>query len=270
MISLSEYKTIIGGHKTNGRARKAISDMVILNTWSQDIQSQTAYLFDYYRDLQSEEAFFLNDLHPDQDPYKIPIEIKFIRHGSQTYQKDPITFWLQMKPGQDCNVPYYDEVLGSRYDATFPIGLYVAIQDESGKYNRWLVVAKANYEQSQFPTFEVLRCDHLFQWIFDHKKYQCAGVLRSQNSQIVRFTQETMYRKFSNCWKHLLGYQYQNGNNLINRVDQQRSQHKLKRSTSKVGQVSENGNHLSLYDMVLICSGLMGDHKKTVLLQINC
>ena len=203
MISLSEYRTIIGDHKTNGRARKAISDQVMFHTWSQDIQAQTAYLFDYYRDMQSEEAFFLNDLHPEDDPYKIPIEIKFIRHASQTYQKDPITFWLQMKPGQDCNVPYYDEVLGSRYDATFPIGMYVAIQDESGKYNRWLVVAKANYEQSQFPTFEILRCDYNFQWIFDHKKYQCAGVLRSQNSQFVRFTQETVYRKFSNCRKFL-------------------------------------------------------------------
>lgn len=181
-ISFSDYGQWIGGYKTNGRARKAISDMVMLNTWSQDIQSQTAYLFDYYRDLQSEEALFLNDLHPQNDPYKIPIEIKFIRHGSQTYKQDPVTFWLQMQPGQECNVPYFDEVLGSRYDATFPVGLYVAIQDEAGKYNRWLVVAKANYEGNQFPTFELLRCDYVFQWIHDHKKYQCAGVLRSQNS----------------------------------------------------------------------------------------
>ena len=181
-ISFSEYGKLLGGHKTNGRARKAISDMVMLNTWSQDIQQQTAYLFDYYRDIQSEEAFFLNDLHPQDDPYKIPIDIKFIRHGSQTYQKDPVTFWLQMKPGQECNVPYYDEVLGKRYDATFPIGLYVAIQDESGKYNRWLVVAKANYEQSEFPLYEILRCDKVFQWIHVGKKYQCAGVQRSQNS----------------------------------------------------------------------------------------
>lgn len=202
-ISFSQYGEWLGGYKTGGRARKAISDQILINTWSQDIQSQVAYYFDYYRDLQSEEALFLNDLHPDQDPYKIPIDIKFIRHASQTYQKDPITFWLQMKPGQNCNVPYYDEVLGSRYDATFPIGLYVAIQDSDGKYNRWLVVAKANYEQSQFPLFEVLRCDKVFQWIHDRKKYQCAGVLRSQNSQIVRFMRETVYRKFLNCGKFL-------------------------------------------------------------------
>lgn len=183
-ISFSEYGQWLGGHKTNGRARKAISDQILINTWSQDIQSQTAYLFDYYRDLQSEEAFYLNDLHPDQDPYKIPIDIKFIRHASQTYSQDPITFWLQLKPGQECNVPYYDEVLGKRYNATFPIGMYIAIMDESGKYNRWLVVKTANYYQNQFPTFELLKCDKVFQWIHDNKKYQCAGVLRSQNSQI--------------------------------------------------------------------------------------
>ena len=182
MISLSEYGQIIGGYKTNGRARKAISDQIMLNTWSQDIQSQTAYIWDYYRDIISEEAFQLNDLHPEDDRYKIPLDIKFIRHEKQSYQKDEVTFWLQMKPGQECNAPYYDEELGRRYGAIFPVGMYIAIQDESGKYNRWLVVATANYEQSQFPTFELLRCDYNFQWIHDNKKYQCAGVLRSQNS----------------------------------------------------------------------------------------
>jgi hypothetical protein len=54
--------------------------------------------------------------------------------------------------------------------------------DESGRYNRWLIVDKANYNSNQFPTFEILRCDKVFQWIHDNKKYQCAGVLRSQNS----------------------------------------------------------------------------------------
>ena len=36
-ISFSDYGQWLGGHATNGRARKAISDMVMLNTWSQDI-----------------------------------------------------------------------------------------------------------------------------------------------------------------------------------------------------------------------------------------
>lgn len=181
-ISFSQYGEWLGGHKTGGRARKAESDNVMLWSWDEDIQSQTAYLYDYYIDLQSGEALKLNDLHPDQDLYKIPIDIKYIRHGSQTYAQDPITYWIQLKPGQKCNVPYYNEILGDRYDATFPIGLYVEIMDESGRYNRWLIVDKANYNSNQFPTFEILRCDKVFQWIHDNKKYQCAGVLRSQNS----------------------------------------------------------------------------------------
>ena len=183
-ISFSEYGQILGA-KTNGRARKQLSDMVMLASWDQDIQSQTAYFFDYYRDLQSEEALKLNDLNPEQDPHKIPIDIKFIRHGSQTYAQDPITYWLQMQPGQKCNIPYYDDVLGNRYNTIWPIGLYIAICDESRKYNRWLVVDKANHDSNQFPTFELLRCDKVFQWIHDGKKYQCAGVLRSQNSYIL-------------------------------------------------------------------------------------
>ena len=34
----------------------------------------------------------------------------------------------------------------------------------------------------QFPTYYALPCDHIFQWVHDGKKYQMAGVTRSQNS----------------------------------------------------------------------------------------
>lgn len=181
-ISFSDYGAIIGGYKSQGRAHKAQSDMIMDATWNRDIQSQTAYIYDYYHDLKSEESLRLNNLHPEEDDYKTPLDIKFIRHATQTYDKDQITFWLQMRPGQECNLDYYDEVLGKRYDALFPIGCYVDIMQEDGKYYKWLVVDKANYNGNQFPTFEILRCDKVFQWIHNGKKYQCAGVLRSQNS----------------------------------------------------------------------------------------
>lgn len=181
-ISFSDYGKILG-YNSQGRAHKGKSDMIMDATWQRDIQSQTAYVYDYYHDLKSSEKFVLNDLHPEDDEYKIPLEIKFIRHQVQTYDKDPVTFWLQMRPGQKCNVDYYSEVLGNRYDTIFPIGLYVDILDEDDEtYNRWLIVDKANYNGNQFPTFEILRSDKVFQWIHEGKKYQCAGVLRSQNS----------------------------------------------------------------------------------------
>ena len=165
-----------------GRARKLQSDQIMLNTWWQDIQAQTAYIYDFYHDQKSEESLKLNNLHPEDDPQKTALPIKFIRHAKQTYDKDQVTFWLQMQPGQECNLDYYDDVLGKRYNALFPIGLFVDVMHEDGTYNKWLIVDKANYNGNQFPTFEILRCDYLAQWIFNGHKYQCPAVLRSQNS----------------------------------------------------------------------------------------
>lgn len=181
MITFNNFKTLHSGGVTPGRARKIQSDNIMLNTWSQDIQSQTAYLYDIFHDL-GDDHFKLNDLHPEEDENKIAIPIKFIRHASQTYNKDPITYWLQLQPGQECNVDYYDEMFGSRYNATWPVGLYIDVMDESGKYNKWLIANTANYNQNQFPTFELLRCDYVAQWIHNGKRYECPCVLQSQNS----------------------------------------------------------------------------------------
>lgn len=184
-ISFSDYGKIIGNYNTQGRAHKDKSDMIMDTTWWRDIQAQTAYIYDYYHDLKSTEKFKLNDLHPKDDKYKTSLDIKFIRHAKQTYDKDPVTFWIQMRPGQQCNLDYYDDVLGNRYDALFPIGCYIDILQDDNKYHRWLIVDKANWNGNQFPTFEILKCDKLFQWIHDGKKYQCVGVLRSQNSYVL-------------------------------------------------------------------------------------
>ena len=200
MITFKNFQKM---HEANipGRARKALSDNIMLNTWWQDIQAQTAYVYDYYHDKKSSEALKLNNLHPEDDAQKTALSIKFIRHASQTYNKDQVTFWLQMQPWQECNVDYYDEVLGKRYDALFPIGLYVDIMHEDGTYNKWLVVDKANYNGNQFPTFEILRCDFIAQWIDNGHKYQCPAVLRSQNSYnsgliIQPLILAIIYRKF--------------------------------------------------------------------------
>lgn len=180
MIEFKDYVNMIKAENP-GRAKKIQSDNIMLNTWWQDIQSQTAYLYDMFHDV-GEEHFKLNDLHPQTDMNKIAIPIKFIRHASQTYAKDPITYWLQLQPGQECNVDYFDEMYGRRYSAIWPVSMYIDIMDESGKYNKWLVVNIANYNQNQFPTFELLRCDYKLQWIYKGKKYECPGVLQSQNS----------------------------------------------------------------------------------------
>jgi len=142
-ISLKNYRDILGGEIKEGRVRKNDADMIMKETWWNDIQAQTAYLYDYYHDLQSAEKFKFSDLHPEDDEMKVPIPIKFIRHQSQTFNKDNITYWLQLQPGQECNVDYYAEI-EKKYHAVWPVSLYIDIQDESGKYNKWLVVNTAN------------------------------------------------------------------------------------------------------------------------------
>ena len=149
-------------------------------TFSGDIQAQTAYLYDIYHDT-GEEHFMLDNLHPYDNEDKIPIEIKFIRHSTKTYAKDQVTFWMQFKTTQECNVDYYEKMFG-RYGAYFPVGMYVDCMDSDNKYNKWLCVNVANYNDNQFPTFELLRCDYVFQWIHKGKKCECPGVLQSQNS----------------------------------------------------------------------------------------
>lgn len=178
MPSPTYYRRLLG-QKTNGQVRKEQSDDIMNTTWWEDIQSRVGYLYDYYHDKSITR---LEDMKSDEDDYKIPIDIKFVMSSSQTYDKDQVTFHIQLRPGQSCNVSYYEEVFKKRYDATFPIGLYIDIPDERGIFNRWLIVDKANYNTTQFPTFEVLKCDKVFQWIMDDYKIQCAGVLRSQNS----------------------------------------------------------------------------------------
>ena len=179
MPSFETFKKLHGG-LTVGQTHKVDSDMVMEATWDNDIDTRVAYFYDFDHDNHITQ---LDDLHPEQDEKKIPISIKFIAHTKQTLAKDTISYHLQFRPSQSEDViPYYKEKFEDRYDATFPIGLYVDIPDNKGRYNRWLVVSKADYNDVQFSDFELLRCDYVFQWVIDNKKMQMAGVLRSQNS----------------------------------------------------------------------------------------
>ena len=179
MPSFETFKKMNGG-LTVGQNHKADSDMIMEATWDNDIDTRIAYFYDFDHD---DHITQLNDLHPEQDEKKIPISIKFIAHTKQTLAKDFISYHLQFKPSQSEDViPYYKEKFKERYGATFPIGLFVDLPDNKGRYNRWLVVSQADYNDVQFSDFELLRCDYVFQWVIDGKKMQMAGVLRSQSS----------------------------------------------------------------------------------------
>lgn len=179
MISLSNYRDILS-NGTLGEIRKHQSDMIMEETWWNDIAAKKVYLYDWEHDTHRQQLINMNPL---EDTYKVAVDAKFIVHTSQTYEKDNVTFHLQLRPSQDFNcVPYYEEVFHKRYDATFPVGLYADIQDARGIWNRWLVVATADINNPQFPKYEILRCDKIINYIFDGKKYFVPSVLRSQNS----------------------------------------------------------------------------------------
>lgn len=178
MPSLDLYKKMLNA-KTIGEAHKLQSDMVMEATWDTDINTRTCYLYDFWHDDHKTQ---LKNLDSPNDAKKIAISLKWRKSSNQTYDKDTVTHHIQMKPSQEMNVDYYPAFFGDLYNAVFPVGLYLDIPDEKGVFNRWLVVGVANYFVSQFPTFEVLPCDYIFDWIYKGKKYKMAGCLRSQNS----------------------------------------------------------------------------------------
>lgn len=162
-----------------GEAHKKESDMVMEATWDNDINTRVCYLYDYFHDDHKTQ---LTNLDPVNESKKVAISLKWRRSSAQTMDKDVVDHHIQMKPSQEMNVDYYPAFFEERYQATWPVGLYVDIPDEKGIYNRWLIVAVANYHVSQFPTFSVLPCDFIFNWIYKGKKYKMAGCLRNQNS----------------------------------------------------------------------------------------
>lgn len=177
MPSFSNYGKYLGmnGH-TLGEVRKDQGKDILEWTWDGDPSQQIAYQFDMYHDP---DPYALDDVKPTKN--MIPLDIKFIRHQSQTLAKDQVSFHLQLKPSQKCNVDYYYKY-EDMYGSAWPLGEYILIKDTNGKYNRWLVVAEADINDIQFPTWEILRCDHCVQYIMDGKRQEVACVLQSQNS----------------------------------------------------------------------------------------
>ena len=180
MPSLEVYKRVNGAlGRTGGQARLSESKSIMEASWYEDIATKTCYFYDYAHD---NEPLKLTDLNPDESFGMVPIDIKYIINSSQSMAKDDVDYHIQLKPSAGVGVEYYNEMFRDRYNAEYPVGLYVAIPDDDGVYNRWMVVATANNNDTMFPTYSILRCDYVFQWVVDGKCYQMPGVLRSQNS----------------------------------------------------------------------------------------
>ncbi len=88
--------------------------------------------------------------------------------------------WEELK-----SLSFYNKRFADKYESEFPIGLYADLKDEKGRYRKWIITANADWLGNQFPTWFVLPCDHVFQWIFNNEQYQICGITRNQNSYMV-------------------------------------------------------------------------------------
>ena len=180
------FKDFQAMHETNipGRARKIQSDIIMDATFTQDVQYQVGYFYDYYHD---DEPLIYKDLHPESSTTKTPIELKFIVKQKNTENKDQVGYHIQFKTTQENAVEYYDNMFVNKWDAEFPVGLYLDLADSKGIYRKWLVTERADWLGLQFPTWYILPVDYVYQWVYrDIKgktiKYQMCGVQRSQSS----------------------------------------------------------------------------------------
>ena len=181
MPSLDLYKRMLGGPQTVGEAHKLESDKVMEATWNNDIDTRIAY---FYNQENDSEFYTRTNLHPEKSEGKIPVKIKFFEMEYNSLSKDEIPYHILFKPSFEYEkvIPYYDEEFAEPLGSLFPVGLYVDIPDSKKRYNRWLVVGQYRHYSNQFPSYLVLPCDHLLQWVFQGKKYESWCVLRSQNS----------------------------------------------------------------------------------------
>ena len=92
-----------------------------------------------------------------------PVDAKYITYTYYSISKDFVDYHLQFRPG-----------------VHFPMGKYVDIPDDTGTYNRWLIVGRS--DEPQFVKYNILKCNWVLKWIIDGEIHECLGVLRSRNS----------------------------------------------------------------------------------------
>lgn len=192
---------------TSAQMRKNDSDMIMENTWNEDLQSRVAYIYDYFHDDEPDKNV---DLNPAESKSKVAVDIKFITDSYNTLAKDQVPYHIQFRPSHENPLEYFEDEYVKKYGIEYPLGLFIDIPDiKTGIYRRWLICATANlYEQ--FPSWSVLPCDYKYQWIYTkngvRKKYEMWGAQRSQNSYNSGVYLDRIIEKVENQKKALLPY----------------------------------------------------------------
>ena len=82
--------------KTLGQIYKEQSDWLMEETWDNDIQSKTCYIYDYFHDDQKDKK----DHMTYENTTKTRIDAKFIVKSYQSINKDQVDYYIQFKPSQ--------------------------------------------------------------------------------------------------------------------------------------------------------------------------
>lgn len=174
------------GCATIGEVLKSNSDMIMEETWDRDLASRKAYLFDYFHDP---EPWKMRNIVPD-DRYPKPTDVKFIINTYQSMDKDQVAYHLQFRPSEklsfndDDEYYYYETDYRDKYDAQYPIGMYIIIPNDCGEYEKWIICAKE--KGNQFIKYLILPCNYYFHWVEDNGSERIlrkmCGITRSQNS----------------------------------------------------------------------------------------
>lgn len=165
-----------GKVKTYGADKLSESDMIMEETWNDDPQSRVGYLYGYGHD---DDPLTFRDRHPETDTNKVPVDIKFIIVNYPSISKDQPEYHIQFRPSFNSSaIDYYKKEMCN--GSEFPIGLYIDIPDDYGKYQRWLIVARE--DANQFRKYSVLKCNYLLHYVSKNRLVDVCCVARLRNS----------------------------------------------------------------------------------------
>jgi hypothetical protein len=125
MPSFEDMQRYYQSTGTIGQQLKVMSDMVMQQTFDNDIQTKLCYLYDYYHDDQPEK---LDGYDPSLSKTKIPVELKFIIKEYKSASKDDPEYHIQFEPdvwnSMSCKPDWFVEGY-QKYGVKFPIGLII-------------------------------------------------------------------------------------------------------------------------------------------------
>ena len=174
------------GAKTIGQIYKEQSDFLMEETFLNDIQTKTVYLYDFAHDDQPH----LKDHMTYENTTKTRVEAKFIVKSYQSVDKDQVDYYLQFRPSQQTefvegdDLYYFETDYRKKYGNDDFIGLYCDIPDDKGIYRKWLIVRKEI--ANQFVKFLILPINYQLMWIEtkgqERIKRRMWSVLKMQSS----------------------------------------------------------------------------------------